>query len=99
MESPEFDEDGLSDSRTFEATEVRMIDLHFPYDPEESPLTILYEYDFGDNWRHLLRLERVAREESAKYPRCSPPHAQDLRRRWWAFRLCQLPRGLARPRP
>jgi Plasmid pRiA4b ORF-3-like protein len=68
--APEFDEDGLSDSRTFEATEVRMIDLHFPYDPEENPLTILYEYDFGDNWRHLLRLERVAREESAKYPRC-----------------------------
>lgn len=27
--APEFDEDGLSDSRTFEATEVRMIDLHF----------------------------------------------------------------------
>jgi|TARA_B100000614_G_scaffold79317_1_gene70800 hypothetical protein len=68
--APEFDEDGLSDSRTFEATEVRMIDLHFPYDPREKPLTILYEYDFGDNWRHLLRLERVAREQNAKYPRC-----------------------------
>lgn len=68
--APEFDEDGLSDSRTFEATEVRMIDLHFPCDPEENPLTILYEYDFGDNWRHLLRLERVACEENAKYPRC-----------------------------
>ncbi|MDE3800059.1 plasmid pRiA4b ORF-3 family protein [Sinorhizobium meliloti] len=68
--APEFDEDGLSDSRTFEATEVRMIDLQFPYDPEENPLTILYEYDFGDNWRHLLRLERVARQEGVKYPRC-----------------------------
>ncbi|WP_353937509.1 plasmid pRiA4b ORF-3 family protein [Sinorhizobium meliloti] len=66
--APEFDEDGLSDSRTFEATEVRMIDLQFPY--EENPLTILYEYDFGDNWRHLLRLERVARQEGVKYPRC-----------------------------
>lgn len=31
--APEFDEDGLFDSRIFEATEVRMIDLHFPYDP------------------------------------------------------------------
>src|SRR5207237_2277606 len=35
--APEFNEDGLSDSRIFEATEVRMIDLHFPYDPDESP--------------------------------------------------------------
>jgi hypothetical protein len=68
--APELDVDGLSDSRIFEATEVRMIDFHFPYDPDENPLTILYEYDFGDNWRHLLRLERVAREESVKYPRC-----------------------------
>ncbi len=68
--APEFDEDGLSDSRIFEATEVRMIDLHFPYDPDESPLTILYEYDFGDCWRHLLSLERVKGEEGAKYPRC-----------------------------
>jgi hypothetical protein len=68
--APEFDEDGLSDSRTFEATEVRMSDFQFPYDPRGSSLTILYEYDFGDNWRHLLRLEQVAREEGAKYPRC-----------------------------
>ncbi|MDW9686708.1 plasmid pRiA4b ORF-3 family protein [Sinorhizobium meliloti] len=49
--APEFDEDGLSDSRTFEATEVRMIDLQFPY--EENPLTILYEYDFGEYPRCL----------------------------------------------
>ena len=68
--APEFDEDGLSDSRTFEATEVRMSDFQFPYDPRGSSLTILYGYDFGDNWRHLLRLEQVAREEGAKYPRC-----------------------------
>ncbi|WP_419741230.1 plasmid pRiA4b ORF-3 family protein [Ruegeria sp.] len=34
------------------------------------PLTTLYEYDFGDNWRHVLRLERATREEKAKYPRC-----------------------------
>jgi len=94
--APEFDEDGLSDSRIFEATEVRMIDLHFPDDPGENPLTILYEYDFGDNWRHLLRLERVAREESAQYPRCiAAARSGPPRRRWWAFRLCRLPRGLA----
>lgn len=68
--APEFDEDGFSDSRIFEATEVRMIDLRFPYGPDENPVTILYEYDFGDNWRHLLRLERAPRQEGAKYPRC-----------------------------
>ncbi|WP_136659227.1 plasmid pRiA4b ORF-3 family protein [Nitratireductor sp. XY-223] len=68
--APEFDEDDLFDSRIFEATEVRMVDLHFPYKPGENPLTVLYEYDFGDNWRHLLRLERATREENAKYPRC-----------------------------
>lgn len=68
--APEFDEDGLFDSKIFEATGVRMIDLHFPYVRDENTLTILYEYDFGDNWRHLLRLERVPREEGAKYPRC-----------------------------
>ena len=68
--APEFDEDGLSDSRIFQATEVRMIDLHFPYDPEEDRLTILYEYDFCDSWLHLLSLARAVREEDAMYPRC-----------------------------
>jgi len=68
--APELDEDGLLDNRAFEAIKVRMIDLHFPNDPADNRLTILYEYDFGDNWRHLLRLERVQREEGAKYPRC-----------------------------
>lgn len=68
--APEFDEDGWSDNRTFEATEVRLIDFQFPYHPGDGPLTILYEYDFGDNWRHLMRLERVAGEKGVKYPRC-----------------------------
>ena len=67
--APEFDEDGLFDSKIFEATEVRLIDFHFPYDRDET-LDILYEYDLGDSWHHLLRLERVLREEGAKYPRC-----------------------------
>lgn len=68
--APEFNEDGLFDNRTYEATEVRMIDFQFPCDAVGNSLTILYEYDFGDNWRHLLRLERVPREEGVKYPRC-----------------------------
>nr|WP_283193708.1 plasmid pRiA4b ORF-3 family protein [Rhizobium sp. AN80A] len=68
--APEFDEDGLSDNTTFEATEVRMTDFHFPHGGNEDALTFLYEYDFGDGWRHLLRLIRVPREEGVKYPRC-----------------------------
>lgn len=68
--APEFDEDGWSDNRTFEATDVRLSDFQFPYDPESSPLTILYEYDFGDNWRHMICSERVAGDKAVKYPRC-----------------------------
>src|ERR1700722_19762327 len=54
--APEFDEESLFDSRIFEATEVKMIDFHFPFEADENPIMILYEYDFGDNWRHSLRL-------------------------------------------
>lgn len=68
--APEFDEDGLAHHQTFEATGVRMIDLQFPYDEDQNTLEISYEYDFGDDWRHLLRLERIPREEGAIYPRC-----------------------------
>ena len=67
--APEFDEDGLSDHRTFEASEVRLQDLTFPYD-EDPKLSILYEYDFGDNWRHLLILRRIPRQIGVDYPRC-----------------------------
>jgi hypothetical protein len=67
--APEFDEDGLSDHRTFEASEVRLQDLTFPYD-EDPQLSILYEYDFGDYWRHLLILRRIPRQIGVDYPRC-----------------------------
>ena len=67
--APEFDEDGLADYRTYEATEFRLQDLTFPYD-EEQTLAIGYQYDFGDNWRHHLVLRKVARESGATYPRC-----------------------------
>ena len=40
--APEFDEDGLFDHQTFDATEVRLQDLVFPYGEDES-LTIVYE--------------------------------------------------------
>lgn len=63
--APEFDDEGFTANRIFEATELRMVDFVFFYDPDEQPITILYEYDFGDNWRHLLRLERLPREAGA----------------------------------
>ena len=67
--APEFDEDGLSEHQTFEATEVRLRDLVFPYDEDDS-LTILYEYDFGDSWRHRIVMRRIPAQEGATYPRC-----------------------------
>ena len=68
--APEFDEDGLFDHRTFEATETHLIDFTFSYD-EKKPLHILYEYDFGDCWRHHIDMHRVPREQGANYPRCT----------------------------
>ena len=76
--APEFGEDGLSDSRTFEATEVRMIDLHFPYGRDESALTILYEYDFGDNWRHMLRWSASRARKVCNILAVSPANGPDL---------------------
>lgn len=70
--APEFDDDGFTANRNFEATELRMVDFVFSCDPDEQPITILYEYDFGDNWRHLIRLERLPRDAGVNYPRCNP---------------------------
>lgn len=67
--APEFDEDGLADYRIYEATEFRLQDLTFPYDGDRT-LTICYQYDVGDNWRHHLVLREVARESGITYPRC-----------------------------
>ena len=34
--------------------------------------SLVYEYDFGDSWHHLIRAEAVlAREKGGTYPRCS----------------------------
>jgi hypothetical protein len=67
--APEFDEDGLFDHRIFEATEVRLQDLVFPYGEDDS-LTIHYEYDFGDDWRHRMVMHRIPSQAGVKYPRC-----------------------------
>ena len=65
--APEFDEDGLSDRQTFEASDVRLADFDIRYD---APLRVFYEYDFGDRWTHALELTRAVREAGVKYPRC-----------------------------
>jgi hypothetical protein len=64
--APEFDEDGMSGRQTFEATEVFLRDLDFMRwaDPR-----ILYEYDFGDGWRHWIEFEtQVPRAANETYP-------------------------------
>ncbi|RWO88316.1 MAG: plasmid pRiA4b ORF-3 family protein [Mesorhizobium sp.] len=63
--APGFDDDGFTANRIFEATELRMLDFVFSYDPDEQPITILYEYDFGDNWRHLLSVWNAFRARQA----------------------------------
>ncbi|AMK26152.1 MULTISPECIES: plasmid pRiA4b ORF-3 family protein [Sphingobium] len=67
--APEFNEDDLYGPRTFEATGVRLQDLAFPYEADPT-LTIIYEYDFGDCWRHQICLRRQPRENGTAYPRC-----------------------------
>jgi hypothetical protein len=64
--APEFDEDGDSGRQTFEATEVFLRDLDFMHWPEPK---ILYEYDFGDGWRHWLEFEsEIPPTTGEKYP-------------------------------
>jgi hypothetical protein len=65
--APEFDEDGAIDRQTFEASSVRLADFTIPYD---APLIIVYEYDFGDSWTHVLKMTAIPREAGVKYPRC-----------------------------
>ena len=92
--APEFDEDGWIDRQIFEATSVRLANFTIPYD---APVTVLYEYDFGDIWTHVLELTAKPREGGAKYPRCiagaraAPPLGR--RRNFW---LRRLPRSVAR---
>jgi hypothetical protein len=65
--APEFDQDGLSDRQTFEATNVRLADFTVSYD---APIIIFYEYDFGDSWTHVIELTAKPGESGVKYPRC-----------------------------
>jgi hypothetical protein len=65
--APEFDQDGWADRQTFEASSVRLADFTIPND---APLIIGYEYDFGDNWTHVIEITTTPREAGVKYPRC-----------------------------
>lgn len=67
--APEAIEDTPYGPRVFEATEVQLKDLTFPYEADPT-LSITYQYDFGDDWRHELVLRRAGIEDDVKYPRC-----------------------------
>jgi len=64
--APEFDPGGTGSSRTFEASAVFLSDFLFRY----SPLRFLYEYDFGDGWKHAVSFTTCPREDGITYPRC-----------------------------
>ena len=68
--APEFDDGDAYGPRTFEASEVRMQDLSFPYG-EDASLQVLYVYDYGDDWHHQIVLRRRPREPDVSYPRCA----------------------------
>lgn len=55
--APEFDDDGFSANRSSRQPSCGWSVLFF-LRSRRTAHTIPYEYDFGDNWRHLLRLER-----------------------------------------
>lgn len=67
--APEYLEEDAYGPRVIEATEAHLRHLRFPYGPD-AQLEILYQYDFGDNWRHRLFLTPVPSREGVKYPRC-----------------------------
>lgn len=59
-------DDGLMDEETLPGWEVRIADWF----PRKSK-TVLYRYDFGDNWEHLVQLEKVLPlEKGTRYPLC-----------------------------
>lgn len=67
--APEVLESGFGEARVLEATELSLGHLMFPHGPDPA-LTIVYEYDFGDGWQHVLTLRPARRETGIKYPRC-----------------------------
>ncbi|MDH2329039.1 plasmid pRiA4b ORF-3 family protein [Cereibacter sp. SYSU M97828] len=68
--APEYLEDGFGGPRVVEATSLGLGHLTFPRG-HEATLTLLYDYDFGDDWQHVLTLRRAPREAGVRYPRCT----------------------------
>lgn len=75
--APEFDEDGLNRHQTFNASEVFLRDLLIH---DLDAVKILYEYDFGDSWRHWITFDSQLTEAPGEtYPqivdgrRSAPP--------------------------
>jgi hypothetical protein len=75
--APEFDADGYNRHRTFDAGEVFLRDLVLD---DLGAAKILYEYDFGDCWRHWITLDsRLTEAAGEAYPllvdgrRSAPP--------------------------
>ena len=65
------------DAQAFDATEVRLRDFHFVMG--EGP-TFTYTYDFGDDWRHTVKMEKLLAVKPApktatclEGARCCPP--------------------------
>lgn len=66
--APEFDEGWEEDRTTFEASEIVLGDFDLYHEPHPR---ILYEYDFGDSWMHVIEFERqVPREAEVTDPHC-----------------------------
>ena len=60
------DEDFESDTKTLPGRKLKIAD-YFSMDNAKAN----YQYDFGDNWEHTIKLEKiVARAEDAQYPVC-----------------------------
>jgi hypothetical protein len=75
--APEFDEGGLNRHQTLDASKIFLRDL---VTADLDKTKILYEYDFGDSWRHWIAFDSQAPEEPGNsYPqvvdgrRCAPP--------------------------
>ena len=64
--NPAFNEDGWSSHRTLDAESLRLRDLRIGYDVT---LSFEYVYDFGDNWRHWICVNRSFASEG-KLPEC-----------------------------
>lgn len=65
------------DAQAFDATEVRLRDFQFRYD--DGP-AFVYVYDFGDDWRHTVQIEKLLAVKPApktatciEGARCCPP--------------------------